>query len=218
MPRSLLCIGLAILAAGCHDYRSDAPPSALTTPVASSPSGCASPMTALRVDTAASVVNWRGTKFAGRGKHEGIVRLSGGTLDLCDGALASGRFTLDMRTIEVTDIPVSDPAPRARLRNHLMSDDFFAVETYPEATFEIGRVDALPGDSLRLHGTLTMRGISEGIAFGSDVSTSTPARLQATAQFSLDRQRWGVAFRGDELTNDLVDDVIALDVRLHAER
>ena len=216
MPRPLLYLGLAILAAGCHDYRSDAPPSALASSVARSPSECASPTTALRVDTTASVVNWRGTKFAGRGKHEGLVRLSGGSLDLCDGALSGGRFTLDMRTIEVTDIPKSDPIPRARLRNHLMSDDFFAVETYPEATFEIGRVESLAGDSLQLHGTLTLRGVSEGIAFSADVPTSTPDRFHATAQFSLDRQRWGVAFRGDELTSGLVDDAIALDVRLHA--
>ena len=218
MTRLLLCLGLAILAAGCHDYRSDAPPSALAPSVASASPDCASPTTTLRVDTIVSVVNWRGTKFAGRGKHEGIVRVSSGTLDLCDGVLWGGRFTLDMRTIEVTDIPESDPVPRARLRNHLMSDDFFAVETYPEATFEIGQVDALPGDSLHLQGTLTMRGVSEGIAFGTDVSTSTPDRFQAAARFTLDRQRWGVAFRGSELTNDLVDDDIALDVHLHALR
>jgi polyisoprenoid-binding protein YceI len=173
---------------------------------------------ALRVDTTESVVNWRGTKFAGRGKHEGIVRLASGALDLCEGALWGGRFVLDMRTIEVTDIPVSDPIPRARLRNHLMSDDFFAVETYPEATFEIRRVDALMGDSLQVLGTLTMRGVSEGIAFGARVSTSTASRLHARAQFTLDRQRWGVAFRGDALTNDLVDDAIALDIDLHASR
>ena len=218
MPRSPLILALAILAAGCHDYRTDAPPFALSTSTDSAAPDCASPMTALRVDTTASVVNWRGTKFAGRGKHEGLVRLASGTLELCEGMLSGGRFTLDMRTIEVTDIPKTDPIPRARLRNHLMSDDFFAVETYPEAAFEISRVKELPGDSLRLQGTLTMRGVSEGIAFGADVPVSTSARVHATAQFSLDRQRWGVAYRGDELTNDLVDDAIALDVRLHAER
>ncbi|GAB5536085.1 MAG: hypothetical protein Rubg2KO_23340 [Rubricoccaceae bacterium] len=214
----LLCLGLAILAAGCHDYRTDAPPPAQAASLTSSPTDCASPTTALRVDTTASVVNWRGTKFAGRGKHEGIVRLSSGTLELCDGVLSGGSFTLDMRTIEVTDIPKSDPVPRARLRNHLLSDDFFAVETYPEAIFEIGGVDALPGDSLRLQGTLTMRGISEDIAFGADVSAPSPAQLDATAQFSLDRQRWGVAYRGDELARGLVDDLVALDVQLRAER
>lgn len=34
---------------------------------------CASAVSVLPIDTTASVVHWKGTKFRGRGKHEGIA-------------------------------------------------------------------------------------------------------------------------------------------------
>ena len=42
--------------------------------------------------------------------------------------------------------------------------------------------------------------------------------VEAEAAFSLDRRRWGVAFRRSELKNDLVDDEIFLRVLVVAAR
>lgn len=39
-----------------------------------------------------------------------------------------------------TDIPANDPVPRQRLRDHLLSDDFFDISRHPEARFRIGTV------------------------------------------------------------------------------
>ncbi|MGQ0642230.1 MAG: hypothetical protein ACT4P6_15895 [Gemmatimonadaceae bacterium] len=58
----------------------------------------------LEVDTTASVVKWKGTKFFGLGKHEGIVRLSNGHVAFVDGRVSDARFVVNMRSIEVTDI------------------------------------------------------------------------------------------------------------------
>jgi len=58
----------------------------------------------LVLDTTASVVKWKGTKFFGLGKHEGIVRLSHGYVALQGSRPVGARFVVNMRSIEVTDI------------------------------------------------------------------------------------------------------------------
>jgi len=56
------------------------------------------------LDTTASVVKWKGTKFFGLGKHEGIVRLRHGYVALQGSRPVGARFVVNMRSIEVTDI------------------------------------------------------------------------------------------------------------------
>ena len=211
-----LALALILGISGCRDQRSDYQQAASTSAAPVAETVCAPASTSLPVDTAASVVYWKGTKFGGRGKHEGTLRLSRGEVEVCGSALVGGVFTIDMRSIEITDIPEHEPVPRERLRNHLMDDDFFAVETYPTAVFQISDVEAVGEDSSRISGELTMRGRTRRIAFGARVPEQSVEAVRASARFSIDRQLWGVAYRGSELTNDLVDDEIYLDVRLAA--
>lgn len=141
IPQLRSLAALAVFAAtlvACQDRRPDVPTAALVETASATPSACFDPTT-VPVDTAASAVRWKGTKFAGRGKHEGTVRVSDGSVRVCDDSLVGGAFTIDMESIAVTDIPAHEPVPRERLTNHLRSDDFFAVEAYPTARLEITR-------------------------------------------------------------------------------
>jgi hypothetical protein len=117
-----------------------------------------------------------------------------------------------------SDIPAHEPVPRRRLENHLKSDDFFAVGSYPAARFKLDEVNRQGGQRYRVTGTLTMRGRSHPVTFDARVETTEPDALVARAQFSIDRQKWGVAYRGSRLTDDLVDDEIHLDLYLVAGR
>jgi polyisoprenoid-binding protein YceI len=162
----------------------------------------------LVLDTAASVVKWKGTKFFGLGKHEGIVRLSEGYLALLDNRV-DGRFVVNMHSIEVTDIPPDDPVPRSRLRRHLMDEDFFAVEQFPTAVFAVRRIQRTNGSTgYRVAGELTMRGVTHPISVDVATEQWVGGLTRATSQFRIDRHKWGVSFRGSRLTNDLVDDDI----------
>lgn len=172
----------------------------------------------LWVDLQRSVLRWKGTKFWGLGKHEGIVRLAVGHLWLHEGALRGGIFVIDMTSIEVTDIPAHEPVPRRRLRNHLMSNDFFAVETYPTAVFVLARVQQRTDPTYLLTGALTMRGQTHPVTFETEMQALSPHHLEATAQFSINRHRWNVSYRGSRLTDDLVDDEIHIDLYLVANR
>lgn len=51
---------------------------------------------------------------------------------------------------------------------------------------------------------------------GAHVPEHSSEGVRASTAFSIDRQLWGVAYRGSELTSDLVDNDMYLDVRLVA--
>lgn len=172
----------------------------------------------LSVDVDRSIIHWKGTKFWGMGKHEGVVRLADGSLTLEGDRIVAGRFVVDMTTIEVTDIPKSDPIPRRRLREHLLHEDFFFVERYPTAVFEIIEVEPMDDNRHRISGRLTMRGTTHPVTFDAHIPMISADGLRGTARFSIDRHDWGVAYRGSRLTNDLVDDDIHLTLTIAANR
>lgn len=172
----------------------------------------------LFVDVSRSVIRWKGTKFWGLGKHEGTIQLAAGEVYVRNGAVAGGAFVIDMHTIEVTDMPEHEIVPRRRLRDHLMHDDFFAVATYPTARFVLTGVTRQQGRAYAVTGQLTLRGQTHPVAFDADIRFASGQTLAATAAFHIDRQRWGVAYRGSRLTNDLVDDEIHLRLELFAGR
>jgi polyisoprenoid-binding protein YceI len=168
----------------------------------------------LRLDAARSVIRWRGTKFRGRGKHEGTVRIAAGYL-LAEGrSVRGGAFRIDMHAIEVTDIPASDPIPRRRLRDHLRSDHFFATATYPAAHFLLRRVTTTGPGSYDIVGDLTLRGQTHPVRFPARATPLPGGGLHATAQLAIDRQRWGVAYRGASLGEIAVDDTVHLGLDL----
>ena len=212
--RTGLGIGLVALAAtGLWAARGEATHvvHATTTSITRAVPG---PTDSLSVDLARSVVRWKGTKFRGRGKHEGTVHLSGGALVMCHGSPCGGHFTLDMRTIAVTDIPLSDPVPRERLARHLASRDFFWVERHPTAIFRLRTARHDGGARYTVTGDLTLRGVTRELAFPALLAHHDDTAARVRARFAIDRQRWGVEYRFDPVRNELIDDDIHLDLVL----
>jgi len=175
------------------------------------------PPDTLVASPAASSVRWHGTKFGGRGKHEGTVALASGMFVIRHEMLTSGTFTIDMRSIAVTDIPESEPVPRRRLREHLLGKDFFDTARYPSATFRSSGAERVGPSRWRINGNLTMRGVTHPLSFDADVQWPGTGHMVATSTFVLDRQKWGVAYRGSSL-NDLVDDEMRISLTLDARR
>jgi polyisoprenoid-binding protein YceI len=213
---ALVAVGAAALgtAAGARPARGEAgrPGVAAPAPVTvdSPPDGGA----ALAVDTGRSAVRWRGTKFRGRGTHEGTVRLAGGSLALCGGRVCGGRFVLDMRSIAVTDIPAHEPVPRAQLTRHLNGPDFFWTDRHPTATFVLREATRRPDGRYEVAGALTLRGRTQPLAFPATLREEAGGARRVDARLRIDRQRWGVAYRWDPIRNELVDDEIQLELEL----
>ena len=169
-----------------------------------------------RVDTAATEIRWKGTKFGKRGAHAGTLRVRSGWIDVRGMQPRSGRILLDMRSIAVTDIPRSDMVPRRKLLEHLVGEEFFAVSRFPTAEFTLDRAEKLGANVFRVNGRLTLRGVTKPVTFEMTIWSYEPTALRATAQLTFNRMDWGVAFRGSRLTNDLVDDDVQLEIDITA--
>lgn len=96
-------------------------------------------MKTLKVDTEASSLAWKGSKSP-EYFHTGIVKFTEGSVEMVEGNLASGTFTIDMASIAVKDEQLPDDK-KAYLASHLMSADFFNTEANNQVTVTAGTLD-----------------------------------------------------------------------------
>ncbi len=172
----------------------------------------------MRLDPDSTLVAWKGTKFGGRGKHEGTVRVAPGSIVLGGADLVSGTITIPLATLEVTDIPAWEPIPKNRLRQHLLDADFFHVERFPTATLRVQRARRTAQGVMRVDALLSIRDSTKPITFDARLDLAPEASVAANAYFRINRHLWGLSYRGSELGNDLVDDDITFRIRLVARR
>ena len=165
------------------------------------------------LDVRATTIRWEG--FSLRGSHEGTLRAARGWL-LRDpaGFLIGGEIVVPLASLDVTDIPATDPVPRRRLREHLLAEDFFWAARHPTARIVVTGATGLGGGRMRVAARLTMRGVTHPVAFDAAERVLSDGRLEVRARLRLDRQRWGVRFDGGR--DLVVRDAFDLDVRLVA--
>lgn len=163
----------------------------------------------LNLDLQNSKLYWKGTKMRGAGSHEGEVHISQGFMLKDKIGLVGGKFEVDMRTISISDIPKTDPIPIKNLTEHLMQEDFFDVDNFPNSYFEITEIKTHSIENLEVSGNLTIRGITKNITF--------PAVQKGdfiVAQFLLDRFEWNIAYEGSWTDRTLVDRDIQFRIEL----
>jgi polyisoprenoid-binding protein YceI len=168
--------------------------------------------TTLTIDTSASEILWRGNKVSG--EHFGAVDLTSGSIIVSEeGKVTGGNFTIDLNTIDVQDI---EGDSRDRLTGHLKNEDFFHVELYPTATFEITSVtEGATAEDLAISGNLTMRGVTKNITFNAKVTESSPTSFVADTDFNIAREDWGVSYQGK--ADDLISKEFNLKIKIVAK-
>jgi len=157
------------------------------------------------IDATKSIIDWEGRKITG--SHNGTIAIKQGALTVKDGQITGGTFVIDTTTIKVLD--VTDPGTNAQFAGHLASDDFFSVEQYPEATFEITTVH-----NNRIEGNLTIKGITHAVSFESRVGVTGDV-LTASGHLVIDRTKYGIKFRSGNFFTNLGDTLIYNDFDLH---
>ena len=171
----------------------------------------------LKINTAESVINWKGYKVTGQ--HYGTVMLKDGNLEYKDGMLAGGSFSIDMTTISVGDL---EGDYKGKLEGHLKSDDFFGVNNYPTATFVITEVvsSCKPGD-YRISGDLTIKEATRPIKFNAQITEEGNNHV-ATAEITIDRADYDVRYGSgsffDNLGDKTIYDEFDLEIKLVASK
>lgn len=197
---SFLLIGLSISSTSCKKKEGSAKD-------ARDAAGTSAEAVAFNVDTNASVIEWTGSKQTG--KHSGIVKLSSGTVFIKGDMLESGNFTMDMNSIEATDLKPEDG--KADLEAHLKgttveekADHFFNVRKYPEAKFEITGVTLDKGKTM-IEGNLTIKETTKNIKFAALVNIKDNKLSIVSDVFTIDRTQWKVNYASKSIFADLGD-------------
>lgn len=151
-----------------------------------------------------STINWKGYKPTG--SHAGTINLEKGELIVNNGSIESGVFTIDMATIE-------DEGNNERLENHLKSADFFDVENFPKAKFDITSATTVE-DKTMLTGDLTIKNVTNTISFSVTISKNGDAITLSSETFTIDRAKWDIKTRSKSFFTNLGDKLINDDMEI----
>lgn len=172
------------------------------------------------VNTAASVINWVGTKPVGD-RHEGTVKIKSGNLMHDGQMITGGNFVIDLTTINDTDMPAGEY--KTKLENHLKSEDFFSVGQYPTAEFTIAKVTPTNSDSTAnyvITGNLMMKDSVKSIQIPAMINMDGGKLMATTPSFTIDRTKWNVMYLSGAigaLKDEMISDQIGLQINLVAE-
>lgn len=160
------------------------------------------------INTKNSSITWTGKKVLG--SHTGTIMLKNGVLEMDADKVTGGSFTVDMTTINVTDLKAGEG--KEKLEGHLQSDDFFGVNNYPEATLVFTNVQKMAG-GYEVDADLTIKGITEPVSFellDNNGTMSTSLKVDRTKY----NVRYGSGSFFDSLGDNTISDNFKLDVVL----
>ncbi|MDR2235466.1 MAG: YceI family protein [Chryseobacterium sp.] len=170
------------------------------------------------LDTLNSKVEWKGYKVfkSENTSHFGTIKFESGDVTVKDGKLESGKFVADMNSLTSVDLK-DDAESLGKLNGHLKSGDFFEVEKFPTASFEITKVTpAAEGDyNTLLDGNLTIKGITKPVQFKANVSVKDGEVSVATEPKDIKREEFGVKFQAPA-ENGVIKDEVTLQINVKA--
>lgn len=215
MSRAFLFSALFLGLVACGSDPTEGKPSATVTEPAPTPEPTPTPTPepvaapaagqALKADNTNSKIEWVGAKITN--SHPG-----GFNAFTVDAAADGGKLTSVKAVIQLDSI-FSDSD---RLTGHLKSDEFFNVATFATATFTSTNIAENTGGNgtHTIMGMLDLHGMQKEIAFPATVVVGADGKTKLTAEFSINRQDWGISYPGkpDDLISDGV--LIKLDINL----
>lgn len=161
----------------------------------------------LNVNVDKSNINWTGRKVTG--EHSGTLNLSTGWVIMQGDSFIGGKFIFDMTSIKNTDI--ESPEWKAKLENHLMAEDFFYVDSFPNAILEIKNHTQNMGKKSekkdQMIADLTIRGITHEINFPFNIS-QIKSIYYAEGSIDIDRTLFNIQYNSGTFFEDLGDRMI----------
>ena len=149
-----------------------------------------------------------------------------GNFETFEGVITIGENPLDSRVTAEVDLNSINTRDEGR-DNHLRSADFFEVENHPKLTFASTEVTAVSGDRYRLHGDLTIKGVTKGVDLALEFNGVHPdpwggTRAGFSAETEISRKDFGVDFEipmdgGGVVVGDKIKVFLEVEAVLQAE-
>lgn len=160
------------------------------------------------VDTTRSYVRWEAEKVTGG--HFGKVFFETSKLELINGKISDGIFSVKMNTI--TCIDIEKPETNAQLVRHLKSPDFFDVWKYPLAKLKIIRTipnftAKVGSPNYTIIADLHIKDSTKTITFPAEVRLSD-REMKAVAEFTFDRTNFDIRFNSKKFFPSIGDKMI----------
>ncbi len=203
---------LVVTTVGCKDNKENT-----VEPVEAQEAATASETASTyEINSEESTIEWRGTKPTG--EHRGTIDIQSGTISATEEEIESGTVTIDMNSLTVTDEGISDE-DKTNLENHLKGTvegketDFFNVEKFPTATFEITGITEKDGQKM-MQGNLTLKEDTKNIEFPVSTSVDGNEVTIESETFTIDRTDWKVNYGSQSVFDNLGDNWISDEIEL----
>lgn len=127
-------------------------------------------------------------------------------------------------SLEVVIAAASIDTGNADRDDHLRSEDFFDVSRHPSITFVSTAIDRTSDTDYRIHGELTIKGVSHHVAVdvelsGTAVDPDGDVRLGLSGTASINRKDWGLTWNVPlDAGGLLVSERIVLELDISAVR
>lgn len=162
-----------------------------------------------------STLRWTARKTLVPGYEDtGTIGVASGSGTVNSGMIASGIVYFDMETIAAEQTSHAQFGVD-RLTNHLRSEDFFAVATYPTSTLTITTVESISTTTSEIDyeitADLTIKEQTNQITFPVEMGMSEDA-LVVRGNTTIDRTRWGIRYGSDSFFDNLGNNVIGDEV------
>lgn len=155
------------------------------------------------VNTASSAIVWKGYKVTG--EHTGTVKIQNGKLSFNNGVLTGGDFTIDMNSINNTDL---EGEWAGKLVGHLKSDDFLGVASHPTSKLVITRAIAVDTKgNYKIVANLTIKGITKEVKFQANVKEAN-GTVNASGKITVDRSEYDIRYGSGSFFDGLGDKTI----------
>lgn len=165
-----------------------------------------------KIDAKQSKLTWTGRKVSG--EHTGGINIAKGTLLTAGDKITGGTFEIDLTSITNSDI--ENLEYNKMLVDHLKSDDFFAAEKHPKASFVISNIKPVGKTNYEVKGYLTIKGITKAIEFPA-VILKKDNQLRASAKIMVDRTAFDIRYGSGSFFENLGDKAIDNEFELNVE-
>jgi len=152
-----------------------------------------------KIDVSKSKIEWIGKKVTGQ--HSGTVKFQDGVLGFKGGKLSGGSFTIDMNSINDTDLQAGQG--KEKLEGHLKADDFFGVEKFPTAAIAFKTIAPKGKNVYTVTADLTIKGKTNPVSFDLAVGANS-----ATTKFNIDRTKYDIKYGSGSFFQNLGDKTI----------
>jgi len=161
------------------------------------------------------------TRIGFHARHAMVTKVRG-SFNEFEGAAEVNGDDPSKSSVNVTIKTASIDTRNEQRDGHLKTNDFLDIETFPEITFASTSVEQLDGDTFKVAGDLTIKGITQQVSIDFDFEGAAKDpfgndRIGFEGSVAISRKDFGITFNATlETGGVLVSDKIVLEFEVSA--